>query len=202
MQPSPADLDAIHLFWFGELSGPEAEVGERMRAWFARDDAFDAAIRERFGAMIAPAAEASWDLAALSRTQQVGLVILLDQFPRNVFRSSAESFAYDAKARAVAGELIASGIDRFYLAERMFLLLPEMHSEDIDDQDRCVLRFAEEVVKAPTNWKGGFRNGLDFAIKHRDLIVKFGRFPHRNEALGRETTADEAAFLSENGRGF
>jgi uncharacterized protein (DUF924 family) len=132
----------------------------------------------------------------------MGLVILLDQFPRNIFRTSGESFAYDAKARTIARLLITLGRERFHRAERCFLYLPFEHSEDIGDQDLGVFLFAEDALSAPESWKDRSRLYLDFATKHRDLIRKFGRFPHRNQMLGRDSTAEEEAFLAANGRGY
>ena len=138
----------------------------------------------------------------MSREEQAGLVVLLDQFPRNIFRDSGEAFAYDAKALGIAKKLIERGLDRFYLAEQTFVCLPLEHSEDVADQDRSVELFARMAVEAPDGWKDGKRLALDYATKHRDLIRKFGRFPHRNAMLGRETTAEEADFLKRSGRGF
>lgn len=202
MTPTPRDLDDVHAFWFGELTGPDHDMAEKQRIWFGQDDGIDTTIRNRFGALIAPAAEADWDLASLTPAQQVGLVVLLDQFPRNIHRTSGEAFAYDGNALAITKRLMEAGTESFNTFERMFVFMPAMHSEAIDDQDRCVMWFAQEVVSAPAERKEGFRGGLDFAIKHRDLIRKFGRFPHRNEMLGRATTEEEAAFLAEQGRGF
>lgn len=198
---NPTVLDAVHDFWFGALDGPEA-APDRWELWFQQNDDFDRTIRERFGEALIEAAAADWDLGALTRTQQVGLVILLDQFPRNIHRSDGSAFAYDATARSHAETLIAGGVERFYLAERPFLFLPLMHSEAVADQDRCVSLLANEALRAPDAWIETFRLNLDFATKHRDLIRKFGRFPHRNAMLGRETTEEEAAFLAEHGRGF
>jgi uncharacterized protein (DUF924 family) len=198
---NPAVLDDVHAFWFGALDGPEA-TSDRWEQWFQQNDDFDRTIREQFGEAMIGAAAAAWKLDDLTRTQQVGLVILLDQFPRNIHRSDGSAFAYDATARRHAEKLIAGGVDRFFLVERPFLFLPLMHSEAVADQDRCVLLLASEALRAPEEWTETFRLNLDFATKHRDLIRKFGRFPHRNAMLGRATTEEEAAFLAEHGRGF
>jgi uncharacterized protein (DUF924 family) len=173
-----------------------------MEMWFKQSDATDEAIRARFGRFIAPAAEAPFDIAALSREEAVGLVVLLDQFPRNIFRTSGESFAYDARAREIATELIGLGPRRYYHIERVFIALPFEHSEAIDDQDYSVLIYAELAVSATPDLKDYCRGTLDYATKHRDLIRRFGRFPHRNALLGRESTPEETAFLAEHGRGY
>jgi uncharacterized protein (DUF924 family) len=195
-------LRDIHAWWFGPLAGPADRNAEKAEIWFKQSDETDAHIREAFGGYIAPAAAVDWDLDALSREEQVGLIILLDQFPRNIHRDSGEAFARDARAREIAGRLIDAGLERFYLVEQQFFCLPFEHSEDVADQDVSVLLFARMTVDAPENWKERRRNGLDIAIKHRDLIRKFGRFPHRNAVLGREPTEKETAFLAERGRGF
>ncbi len=202
MTVTPADLDEVHEYWFGTLDAPEAKAPEKAKLWFERNDETDRTIRERFGWAIADAAALEWNLGALSRREQIGLVVLLDQFPRNIYRTTGQAFAYDPRARGIAGALMALGIDRFYLAERLFLFLPSMHSEAIADQDRCVLLVAEQALAVPEDWKENLRQALDFATKHRDLIRRFGRFPHRNEMLGRESTDAEKAFLAAHGRGF
>jgi uncharacterized protein (DUF924 family) len=195
-------LRDIHLYWFGPLPTPAARNAEKAETWFKPSDAVDAHIRETYGRFIAGAAAIHWDLDALSREEQVALVVLLDQFPRNIFRQSGEAFAYDAKSLAIADRLLEEGLDRFYLVEQGFICLPFEHSEDVADQDRSLLLFAEMAVIAPEDWKERRRNGLDIATRHRDLIRKFGRFPHRNEMLGRETTEEEAKFMAEHGRGY
>ena len=198
-----AVLDDIHAWWFGPLLSPTDRNPDKAAIWFTRSDATDAHIRDTWGRTIPEAAAADWDIDGLTRRQQVGLVILLDQFPRNIFRTTGEAFAYDAKARAVASALVEDGLDRFFLVEQAFVCLPFEHSEDIADQDLSVLLFAEMAVEAPRGpWEEIQRNGLDYATKHRDLIRRFGRFPHRNAMLGRESTPEEAAFLAEHGRGY
>jgi uncharacterized protein (DUF924 family) len=195
-------LRDVHAYWFGPLAGPEDFPAGKSEIWFKQSDATDAHIRDTFGAAIPEALAERWDVAALSREEQMGLVVLLDQFPRNIFRTSGEAFAYDAKARTIARLLVGLGRERFYRTERAFLYLPFEHSEDIADQDFGVYLFAEDAVSAPDSWKDKARLYLDFATKHRDLIRKFGRFPHRNAMLGRESTPDEEAVLKANGRGY
>jgi uncharacterized protein (DUF924 family) len=195
-------LNEIHHFWFGPLTGPFDYPKDRSELWFKKSDKTDNHIRVTFGAHIAEAASIEWNLGALTREQQVGLVVLLDQFPRNIFRMSAESFAHDAAARAIARRLLERDREQFFLIERAFLCLPFEHSEGIADQDYAVFLAAEAALAAPEVLKKTFRNFLDYATKHRDVIVKFGRFPHRNQLLGRPSTPEEEAFLKEHGRGF
>jgi uncharacterized protein (DUF924 family) len=154
--------------------------------WFAQDERFDHAIRSRFLPAYEAAADgalAGWDERAEGA---LALVLLLDQFPRNMFRGSARAFATDAQARAVADRALARGFDRATEpALRPFFYLPFMHSEALTDQDRSV-RLYEALGEAEE---------LRFAIAHRDVVRKFGRFPGRNRALGRDTTPAEQAFL-------
>jgi uncharacterized protein (DUF924 family) len=195
-------LGEIYQYWFGSLSGPDDFPKEKSEIWFKQSDATDNFIRGTFGAFIPRAAGIDWDLAALSREEQIALVVLFDQFPRNIFRTTGEAFAYDAKARAVAREVIDPGRHRFHRVERSFLYLPFEHSEDSADQDLSVFLFAEDAVSAPESWLEHSRDYLDYATRHRDLIRKFSRFPHRNAMLARPSTPEEEAFLTEHGRGY
>ena len=195
-------LADVHAYWFGELKPPAGEpTEEKRKRWFGAPVEVDNEIRDKFGRYLDEARATEWDLGALSRIEQVGLVVLLDQFPRHIFRSSGQQFAYDAKVRGIATALIRDGLQRFFPAERTFVTLPLMHSEDLADQEHCLWLIAGETVAASETAKVGWRNGLDFAIKHRDIIRKFGRFPHRNAALGRDSTPEELEFLK-GGRGF
>lgn len=161
------------------------------KKWFARDVAFDDAIRERFGALHFAAARGELDAWRDDAVGALALLILLDQFPRNIFRGSAHAFATDPLVRAISREAIARGLDQQVAADvRPFFYLPLEHSEDPADQDECVRLYTAL----------GDEEGLKWAVLHRDIITRFGRFPHRNRALGRETTAEEQAFL--DGGGF
>ncbi len=195
-------LRDIHRYWFGELKSPTDSNLEKSGIWFSQSDEVDAYIRANFARHIAEAAKIDWDLDDLSREEQVGLVILFDQFPRNVYRESGEAFAYDAKARAVALALVDRGLENYYLAEQTFIWVPFEHSEDIADQDYAILVAARMAVAAPENHKEAKRELLDYSTKHRDIIRKFGRFPHRNRMIGRKSTLAEIAFMAEKGRGY
>ena len=159
--------------------------------WFTKDAAFDAEIRARF--LAAWEAAASGQLATWEETAEgaLALTIVLDQFPRNMFRGDARTYQEDARARAVAGRAIARGFDlEIPRGERQFFYLPFMHSEALADQEHCV-ELAERY---------GDDDFLGYALRHADIVRRFGRFPHRNALLGRATTADEQAFL--DGGGF
>ena len=157
--------------------------------WFRKDDAFDEAFRRRFLAAHEAAARGELDGWAQTSDGALALLILLDQFPRNAFRGTARMFATDAKAREVANAALDAGFDQqVETGLRNFLYLPLMHSEALPDQDRCV-----ELTRPLGD------DSHKFALIHRDIIEKFGRFPHRNLQLGRGTTPEEQRFLDQGG---
>ena len=177
-----ASAESIVGFW--REGGP--------RRWFARNDAFDAAIRERFEPTRAAAARGALDGWRNHALGALALILVLDQFPRNLFRGSPKAFATDALARGVAREAIGRGFDQSTSPDlRLFFYLPLSHSESLDDQD-LAMRLTEALEAA-----GGPDAGS--AREHRDIIRRFGRFPHRNATLGRASTAEELAFLAAGG---
>ncbi|MCW5696016.1 MAG: DUF924 domain-containing protein [Bauldia sp.] len=197
----PTIFDEVHRFWFGALD-PDRFPGDKIRLWFEGPAAFDAEIRERYADTIDRVDQEGVEIATLSPRQKVGLVILLDQFPRNIHRTSGAAFEHDHEARVAARAVLKHGLLTFHPAEQLFIALPFQHSEDVGDQDLAVFMAAQSAVAAGPGFVDGMRMALDFATKHRDLIRKFGRFPHRNIMIGRETTPDEAAFMKEHGRGY
>jgi len=171
--------------------------GKERPEWFRKDEKFDAAIRRQFGDLHARAARRELEAWRASPEPTVALVLLLDQFSRNLYRGDARAFAQDAHARECAREAIARGDDLGLLpVERQFLYLPFEHSEDAADQDRGVelMRSLEafEETRGLTKW----------SERHRVIIRRFGRFPHRNAALGRTSTPEEIEFLRQPGSGF
>ena len=178
---SPADVLA---FWFSDTA---------RKHWFARSDAFDAALRDALGALHDRAAAGELDAWAATASGALALVLLLDQAPRNLHRGSARAFATDAAAVRHARAAIDAGHDREVDDDaRLFFYLPFEHSEDLADQDRAVALCAT------------LPNPLfhDYAIRHRDVVARFGRFPHRNAVLGRDSTAEEIEFLKQPGSSF
>lgn len=177
VQPSPTDILA---FW--REAGPDR--------WFKHDEGFDASIRARFAAVYEDAAAGL--LSAWENTSEgaLALVIILDQFPRNMFRGSARSFATDTRAHAAAERAIARGFDqKTSMPERVFFYLPFEHSEMLADQERAIA-----LIGAT-----GDGDLLKWAQLHADIIRRFGRFPHRNTLLGRTSTPQEQAFLDDGG---
>lgn len=195
-------LQAIHRYWFGKLNSPGDHLPNTGELWFRKSDETDRHISENYGSFIEESAGKEWDVRSLPREECVALVVLLDQFPRNIFRDSGRQFAFDAKAREIAQGLFDSGLERFYPIERDALSIAFQHHEHEASQDRAVLMAADMAVYGPHNMLVMHRSFLDFACKHRDLIRKFGRFPHRNSLLGRTSTPEELAFIEEHGRGY
>ena len=179
-------LSEIHRYWIGALPSPTHLPEDRKDMWFTQSDATDGHIRAHFGAAVPEAAALDWDLDALPKGEQIALVVLLDQFPRNLFRGTAQAFALDDKARGIARQLISTGKDRFALIEQLFLAIPFEHSETIADQDYAVWLMSGIAVAAAEAFPDYARWALDLFIVHRDIIRRFGRFPYRNKALGRE----------------
>jgi len=165
------------------------------KRWFDKDPAFDAEIRQRFENAYDDAAAGRMDEWMQDRDGALALVILLDQMPRNMFRDTPKAFATDPKARAVTNHALACGFDLELLNEvqRILCYLPLEHSEEMADQDRCVAL----VLKRASG-----SEFPDYARAHRDVIVRFGRFPHRNAILGRPDTAEEKDYLKAPNAGF
>lgn len=191
MSNAPDPIDAVLAFWFGEVPG------ERRKAWFVKDPAFDREIEARFLALHESAAAGALAGWAHAPRGALALILLTDQFPRNLFRGSPRAFATDPLALSTAKHVIAEGWDNgMRPVERMFVYLPFEHSESIAEQDRSVALFAPLAVFAET------ADAADFAERHRVIVKRFGRFPHRNAALGRASTPEETEFLKQPGSGF
>ena len=184
-------------FWF--LPGGDPAYGQQRDVWFRKDDAFDAAIRERFGAVVDQALAGGlreWDQLGPQGT--LARILVLDQFTRNAFRGLPQSFAGDALALAAAQQLVDSGADQTLLpVQRWFAYMPFEHAEDARMQERSVALFGALAQANP-----GYDGALDYAHKHRGVIARFGRFPHRNPILGRASTPEETDYLAQPGAGF
>jgi uncharacterized protein (DUF924 family) len=180
-------------FWFG----PPQARGKARPEWFRKDERFDAEIRRLFVALHASAALGEREAWRGAPPSMLALVIVLDQFSRNLYRGDARAFAQDAHALACSRESLARGDDAALPPlERQFLYMPFEHSEDLADQDRAV-----ELMRSLDAFDGT-RGLAEWAERHRVIIRRFGRFPHRNAALGRESTREETEFLKEPGSGF
>lgn len=191
-----AAAEEVLDFWFGRPG--DAHHLQPRPEWFRKDPAFDAAIRERFGALIEAALRGELAGWAARPRPALAEVIVLDQFTRNARRGSAGMFDGDARALAAARALVASGADRTLPGVmRQFAYLPFEHSETLADQAEC-LRLFEQLGRDDPALAGL----LEWAQKHHDIVARFGRFPHRNAALGRSSTPEETEFLKQPGSGF
>lgn len=195
--------ETIHDFWFGTHPDDAVVIAQRSPLWWSKDPATDALLRERFEPVVADAASgalASWLATPIGR---LSLIVLTDQFPRAMYRDTPQAFAYDSLARQWCKEGIAQGVDRkLRPVERIFFYLPLEHSEVLADQNEVVARFGDLVAGADTRLRTSFEGYLDFSVRHRDVIARFGRFPHRNRILGRDSTEEEHAFLGHPGSSF
>ena len=195
--------EAILGFWFGAHADDAVTAQTQRRLWWAKDPAIDAEIRSRFAPLVQAAAFGKHDDWAATPRGQLTLILLFDQFPRNMHRGSPRAFAYDGLARALALEGIASGANtKLRPIERVFCYLPLEHSENPAHQNQCVALYqalADGVAPALHDTFAGY---VDFAERHRDIIRRFGRFPHRNAVLGRASTPEENEFLQQPGSSF
>jgi uncharacterized protein (DUF924 family) len=187
---------AVLDFWF--LPPDHPAHGRARPEWFRKDEAFDAAIRERFGANVEAALRSNRDDG--SDEKLLARILLLDQFTRNIFRGTPRAFAGDTQAHRLAETLVAAGRDKnLSPCQRWFVYLPFEHRESLLDQERSVALFAglRREMQNET-----FDGAYDYALRHREVIARFGRFPHRNAILGRVSTPEEIAFLQQPGSSF
>lgn len=201
-EPATAARD-VRAFWLGSDYLTADGLSVAIQRWFTPDRALDVQLRKRFQADVERARAGLLDGWAATSPGWLALLILLDQFPRNIHRGTPMAFAADAKAQAVALDGIARGHDRHLdVVERVFAYLPLEHAEDIALQNRSVQAFRTLRDDAPVELADAFAVFLDYAIRHREVIERFGRFPHRNVILGRISTAEEQAYLARPGAGF
>lgn len=209
MKPSPLisfedrKYESLLKYWFGEIKYESAYFEERMKIWFGKSDSIDAELRDRFGEWFEELERTGFPEWRKTERGLLALVILTDQVSRNIFRDTERAFRYDTIAEQVVSELIDTGKDLTYqLPEKMFLYLPLEHSENELNQSKSVEKFAGLLKEAPPSLRPYFEGTLDYAHRHREIIVRFGRFPHRNRALSRETTPEEREFLLQPNSSF
>ena len=199
----PADPESLLEFWFADgLSSPEAAEA-RTAVWFGSDPAFDDEIHRRFGRLPERALAGELDDWTESARGTLALVMVLDQLPRNLHRGEAQAFAYDERAREIALAAIDRGVDHeLHPVEASFLYLPLEHAEDRAMQGRCVEPFGSLCDRSPPELAGCIQSYREYAERHRDVIERFGRFPHRNRVLDRAPTDEEKAWLEAGGDSF
>ena len=190
-------------FWFGDVDELGRSDVKHSRRWFMKDETFDREIAQTFGQTYADVRGGLREAWLDDPRGRVAYVIVLDQFPRNMFRGTARMFEGDRQALAAAVEGVARhDDDGLNVNERSFLYMPYMHSEDIDMQERSVSLFKDLVETAPSELRAAMLSAVQYAEKHRDIIARYGRFPHRNTVLGRQSRPEELAFIAEPGSGF
>jgi uncharacterized protein (DUF924 family) len=195
--------DEILEYWFGDTVRDPSRVPGRMGFWFDVDPRHDAEMRERWGDLVDAASEGKLDFWTRTPRGRLAVLILLDQMRRNIYRGTAEAFRRDGRARYLMRDGVSRLMDmKLTPIERVFFYMPLQHAESLDDQEMAVDRFLQlerEVASDQREIFAGFRK---YAQKHRDIIARFGRFPHRNAILGRRDTPEEAAWLAGGGDRF
>lgn len=195
-------------YWFGPRPFTAPGLRERMRFWFGGDAAElvemrDRDLESRFGALAARALAGELAAWADSPRRRLALILLLDQLPRNVHRGTAEAFAGDAAAARLAAEGLTQAADAALdVVERIFFYMPLQHAESIELQEMSVAAFRRLQSEAPPVLTDVFDSTLDYAVLHHDIVRRFGRFPHRNAALGRQSTPEEQLWLEREGQRF
>jgi uncharacterized protein (DUF924 family) len=194
-------------FWFGTGPWTKARLDERTRFWFSagKEDQprIDEEIRTRLEPLLERAARGEFAGWASTPKRRLALILLFDQVPRNCYRGTAAAFAFDKEALQLAAEGLQLAADAALdPIERIFFYLPLEHAESLEAQDAAIAAFARLVAEAPPELRDYCAYTAEYAKKHRDVIVKFGRFPHRNAMLGRRSTPEEEAWLAEFGNPF
>ena len=196
----------VRRFWFGRLPLKPEGVAERLALWFGdaeEEQRADELIRSRFGALVARAAAGELAAWADSPRRRLSLILLLDQFPRHVYRGTERAFATDGQALALTVSGMQSAADAALTpVERIFFYMPLQHAEVSDAQEESVAAYRRLRNEAPAELRSMFASSLAAAEEHRAILARFGRFPHRNRALGRASTAEEAEYLGQRGKTF
>ncbi|MBL0942845.1 MAG: DUF924 domain-containing protein [Hydrogenophaga sp.] len=201
MSPLPAPARALLDHWFGDGLARDWPSASRQALWFRSTPEQDDDLRARFGAEVAQALAGGLADWADTPEGRLALVLLLDQLPRNLFRRQARAFEGDRRAQALSAQAVEAGTDRaLATVGRVFLYMPFMHAEDLALQDLCVRCFDQLRAGAEPALHAELDHHLKFAVLHRDIVARFGRFPHRNAVLGRQNTAEEDEFLKDGPR--
>jgi uncharacterized protein (DUF924 family) len=198
-----SDENEILDFWFGELDQHGCASPNQRKRWWTKSDAFDETIRSKFLPDYVSIVGGDRERWRSTPRGALAYIVVLDQFSRNMFRDTPEMFAADPLAQEACYEGLDAGFDmELGFDERVFFYLPLEHSEDIEDQQRCLEVFTHLCEVAPESLKADADYYLDYAKRHQAIIERFGRYPHRNEILGRASTAEEIEFLKQPGSSF
>lgn len=196
-------FDEVRAFWFGELDSNGQSDSAHAAAWWKKDEQFDSEIRDRFSGLHSSLIKGD-HISELDRPKdRLAAIITLDQFSRNMFRGSPQMFAADSLALGLTQRGLAQQMDNsLALDERAFFYMPLMHHEELASQDTVVELLEDLLESAPAAAKSRLRANVSAAHKHREIVAKWGRFPHRNATLGRESTQAETEFLTQPGSSF
>lgn len=198
-----SSAQAVLDFWFGSWDDPLGYDLQRMPFWFGSGTTHDGEVRERFGEMPERATRGELDTWRDTTCGTLALVVVLDQFSRHVYRGIPSAFAQDAAARDICLSAMSAGTDiALRPIERVFFYLPLEHAEDRDLQRRSVQAYRALVASLPVERQAEYETFVDYAVRHADVIERFGRFPHRNAVLGRASSNDELTFLEQPGSSF
>lgn len=190
-------------FWIGDAAHDAVAAKQRTKLWYQSTAELDATLEARFGEHLKRAVQGELDDWMAHAEGSLALVILLDQFSRNICRGTADAFAGDSHAQVVTRHALDAGFDReLSIIGRVFLLHPLHHAEDLASHDNCVRHYEALRAEAPAEWHELLDNFLFHAREHRDVIERFGRFPHRNAVLGRISTEEEQTYLDSGARRY
>lgn len=205
----PISAQDILFFWFGPRPYLAARVQQHARIWFGEPDSpeitpqTDELIRDRYGELTVAAQQGALSAWESSPRRRLALILLLDQFSRNIYRGSVRAFTQDLQALSLTISGMQLGADATLdPVERLFFYMPLMHAESLDVQEESVAAFRRLIEEAPADLRRIFDSSLQAAVQHRTIIQRFGRFPHRNRVLGRENTPEELEWLATGGRQF
>lgn len=191
-------------YWFGKarpISADESKL--RMKTWFSSDADIDYDIERRFGKLVSTARKGAFNSWENNPEECLALILLLDQFPRNLHRGQASAFSSDEKALELTKALLQRGeLSSLGYSEQAFALMPFQHAENLGDQNLGIEAYSELALNSPSEWENTLTGYLNFAKQHQEIIAEFGRFPYRNNILGRENTEAEQAYLSNGGKSF
>ena len=194
---------SVNEFWFGSDSDDAAVIKQQSTLWWSKQADSDDAIRRRFEPTLSAAAQHGLDAWAQSPHGLLSLILLTDQFPRCIYRDTPKAFAFDAQALAWCLDGLARMIDQeLRPIERVFFYFPLEHVEVLEHQEHSVRLFQELARKVPSAQRSLFERYVEYAVRHRDIIARFGRFPHRNTIFGRLSTPQELEFLMQAGSSF
>jgi uncharacterized protein (DUF924 family) len=200
--------EAVLEFWFGGTRDDPQQIRDRMAFWFGGGDradleSMDREIAQRFGALVGDASRGDLDDWSRTAHERLALILLLDQFRRNIHRGSPQAFSCDARTLELTLDGLDQGMHRMLSAiERVFFMMPLQHSEQLEAQERSVREFEALRAALPAHLESLFRGFADYAVVHRDIVARFGRFPHRNAILGRTSTQEESDYLADDAPTF